>query len=89
MKIIKLRIDGQFFYLESDQNVPALKRELVAAVTTGARFVDFTAIGHGEISVLMTPVLGARFEVQDRTEEQVAEWEENPPVIDFEAYGHE
>jgi hypothetical protein len=89
MKVIKLRIDGQFFYLENDQDTEAIKRDIIAAVTTGARFVDFTAIGHGKISVLATPAFGARFEIQERTEEQVAEWEENPPVIDFEAYGHE
>jgi len=89
MQIIKLRIDGQFFYLENGQDTDALKREIIAAVTTGAGFVDFIAIGHGQVSVLVTPSFGARFEVQERTEEQIAEWEENPPVIDFEAYGHE
>lgn len=89
MEITKLRIDGQFFYLEADQDTDVLKREIIAAVTTGPRFIDFTAIGHGKVSVLMMAELGARFETQERTAEELAEWAENPPIIDFDAYGHE
>lgn len=89
MKITKLRIDGQFFYLAEDQDTDALKRDIVAAVTTGPRFIEFTAIGHGEVSALMMPSLGARFEIQERTEEEIEEWAEHPPVVDFDAYGHE
>lgn len=87
MRVTKLRIDGQFFYLDDQQDIAALKAEILAAVTTGPRFIDFTAIGHGAVSALMMPTLGARFEIQDRTEEQLAEWHENPPIIDYETYG--
>lgn len=86
MRVTKLRIDGQFFYLDHEQNIPALKAEILESAIKGPRFIDFTAIGHGEVSVLMMPSLGARFEIQDRTEEELAEWDENPPIIDYEMY---
>lgn len=70
-----------------EQDIGALKAGILDAVTTGPRFIDFSTFGHGVVSVLMMPTLGARFEVQDRTEEQVAEWDENPPIIDYETYG--
>lgn len=86
MNITKLRIDGQFFYLDTSADVPALKELILAAATDGPRFIDFTAIGHGEVSVLMTPHLGVRFEVVKRTQDQVDEWEKIPPVVDFDVY---
>ena len=89
MQITKLRIDGQFFYLEADQDTEAIKRDIIAAVTAGPQFIDFTAIGHGQVSVLMMPTLGARFETQERTEQELEAWAEDPPLVDFEAYGHE
>ena len=89
MKITKLRIDGQFFYLDDDQDTAALKREIVAAVTAGPRFIDFTAIGHGEVSVLMTAHIGARFEVLERSQDQIDEWNQNPPVVDYDPLAHD
>jgi hypothetical protein len=38
--------------------------------------------------VLVTPAFGARFEIQERSEEEVAEWEDNPPAIDFDVYSY-
>jgi hypothetical protein len=87
VKVTKLRIDGQFFYLDHEQDIPALKAEILDSVIKGPRFIDFTAIGHGAVSVLMMPSLGARFEIQERAEEEVADWDDYPPVIDYEMYG--
>jgi hypothetical protein len=88
--ITKLRIDGQFFLLEDDQDIAALKKEIVDAANGRARFIEFTSVGHGQVSVLMNPTFPARFEVQERTEEEMAEWERNPPSIDvdFDSYTH-
>jgi hypothetical protein len=88
VQITKLRIDSQMYYLDSGQDIPRLKTEIVAAATAGAAFLDFTAVGHGEVSVLMTPRLSARFEVQEHTDQEVAEWEENPPIIDMGTFDH-
>lgn len=89
MRITKLRIDGQFFYLDEDQDTEALKREIVAAVSAGPRFIDFAAIGHGEVSVLMTAAIGARFEVLERTQDEIDEWNQNPPVVNYDALSHD
>ena len=86
MKIIRLRIDGHLFYLDPEQDVDALKEQVLTAARGVAEFLVFTPIGHGEVSVLMAPTTPVRFEVQERTEEEVASWEENPPSADFELY---
>ena len=86
MKIIRLRIDGHLFYLDPDQDVDALKDKVLEAARGVAEFLVFTPVGHGEVSVLMTPTTPVRFEVQERTEEEVASWEANPPSADFELY---
>jgi len=82
MNITKLQIDGQAFYLDEAQDVDVLQSQIVEAASTSAAFVHFGTIAHGRVSVLVTPHLGVRFEVQERTEEEVAEWEAHPPVID-------
>lgn len=82
MKITRLQIDGQVFYLDDAQDVDALEAEIVEAASARAAFVRFDTVGRGRVSVLVTPHLGVRFEVQERTEEEVAEWEAHPPVVD-------
>ncbi|MBD8703950.1 hypothetical protein SOM11_13475 [Frigoribacterium sp. CFBP9039] len=89
MRITRLRIDGQFFHLDEDQDTATLKREIIAAASAGPRFIDFTAIGHGEVSVLMTPQMGARFEVLERSQEEIDEWNHNPPVVDYDPLVHD
>jgi hypothetical protein len=83
MQISRLRIDGQFFYLDAAQDVAALQDEIAEAASTRAAFVHFDTVGHGRVSVLVTPHVGVRFEIREHTAEEVAEWEAHPPVIDF------
>lgn len=82
MKITKLQIDGQTFYLNDTQDVDALQQQIVDAASAQAAFVHFSTVGRGEVSVLVTPFLGVRFEVQDRSAEEVETWEEHPPAIE-------
>jgi hypothetical protein len=88
MKVTTLRIDGQEFPLPPDADGPALQRRVLDAVRGEAAFVTFLPIGHGEISVLVTPHVAIRFEVEDHSDEQVEAWEENPPAIDIGEYFH-
>ena len=83
MKINKLRIDGQMFYLEPDQDVAELKQQILASARGVAEFIDFSPVGHGQISVLMSPSTPVRFELEEHTEEELAEWEKNPPLSDL------
>lgn len=81
MKINKIHIDGQTFLLDTGEDVEDLKTRIVAAASGGAAFVDFETVGRGVISALITPSMGVRFEVIDRTRDQMLDWETNPPVI--------
>lgn len=82
MKIIKLRIDGQQFYLDQNYDVDDLKQRLLASARGVAEFIDFEPVGHGVVSVLMTPHTPVRFEVEERSEDQLADWSIHPPVSD-------
>ena len=82
MLVNKVRFDGQTFLLEPDQDVDETKAAIVAAVREGSDFVDFRTIGHGTISLLVTPSVPVRFEVIERTEEQLERLELDPPPFD-------
>ena len=82
MLVNKVRFDGQTFLLEPDQDVDETKAAIVAAVREGSDFVDFRTIGHGTISLLVTPSVPVRFEVIERTEEQIERLELDPPPFD-------
>lgn len=86
MLINKVRFDGQTFLLGQDQDVDELKSEIVAAVRRGSDFVDFQTIGHGTISLLVTPSMPVRFQVIERTEEQLQVVEAEPPPFDEDAW---
>jgi hypothetical protein len=86
VRVITARIDGQIFILSPDQDFQALKEEIVAAIRAGSDFVEFDTLGREKIFVLVTPNLPVRFETQERSEEQVEEWEHNPPPIDVSDY---
>ena len=88
MRITKLRIDSQMFYLAPDEDVDGLKQRIRDTARGPADYVVFTPVGFGEVSVLMTPHTPVRFEEQERTEEEVAEWEQHPPRADvtFDSY---
>lgn len=82
MRVSKVRFDGQMFLLDPEQNVDDTKTAIVTAVREGSDFVDFATIGHGTISLLVTPNLPIRFEVIERSEEELEELEAHPPPLD-------
>jgi hypothetical protein len=82
MQIIKARVDGQVLLLTAATDVDALKSSIVQAVRQGADFVEFDTVGRGLVSVLITPTVPVRFEILERSQEQVDDWAENPPSID-------
>ena len=82
MILTKVRFDSQTFILDPAQDVEDTKRAIVAAARDGSDFVDVQTIGHGTISLLITPNLPVRFEVIERTAEELEELEEHPPPID-------
>jgi hypothetical protein len=86
MLVNKVRFDGQTFLLDPTQDVDATKKAIVAAVREGSAFVDFLTVGHGSISLLVTPSLPVRFEVIERTEEELERLETDPPPFDEAAW---
>jgi hypothetical protein len=89
MKIIKLRIDGQQFYLGADTDTDELKRQILETARGVAQFVDFHPVGHGVVSVLMTPQTPVHFEIEERTEAQLTVWETDPPAADVGSGAYE
>ena len=91
MLINKLHIDSQTFYLEPDEDVDALKRQMLETARGIADFIVFRPIGLGKVSVLMTQNTPARFEEQEHTSDELQAWEEEPPLadynLDFDAFG--
>lgn len=84
MKIQKVRVDGQTFVLRPDQDVAALKQQILEAARQGGGFVKFKTVGRATISVLITAQVGVRFETTRTEPAQIAEWEEHPPSIDVD-----
>ena len=82
MHVVKVRFDGQTFLLDPNQDVDITKRAIVAASREGSDFVDFQTVGHGTISLLVTPNLPVRFETIERTAEELGRLEADPPPID-------
>jgi hypothetical protein len=83
MLILKLRIDSQMFYLPPDEGIDRLKNAVLTAARGQAEFIIFTPIGHGQVSVLVTPLTPVRFEEQERTEEELSRWKAEPPAVDY------
>jgi hypothetical protein len=81
MRVAKLRIDGQEFYLPPEVDVAALREQLLAAVTGRPAFVEFRSVGRGEVSVLVTQQVPIRFEIEERSEAQMDEWDADPASI--------
>ncbi len=82
MKVTKVRFDDQTFLLDPEQDVEEAKLAIVTAVREGSDFVDFHTVGHGTISLLVTPNLPVRFEIIERTEEDMDRLEADPPPLD-------
>lgn len=84
MKVHTVRVDGQLFILEPGQDVGALEADIVSAARDEAGFVRFQTVGRSTVSVLITPLVGVRISAVERDEAQVAEWQRNPPSMDFD-----
>jgi hypothetical protein len=83
--VSQLRVDGQMFILDPQEDVTALKEQILDAIRGGAGFVRFATVGRGTVDVLVTPKVGVRFESLERTEQEIAEWESEPPPIDVDS----
>jgi hypothetical protein len=86
MKINKVRFDGQTFLLDPDQDLAETKSAIVEAAREGSDFVDFRVVGHGTISLLVTPNLPVRFEIIERSEAELERFEANPPSLDDDSW---
>jgi len=75
MIINRLQLDGQQFFLDAAQDLPGLKAQILTAARGVADFIVFTPVGHGEVSVLMTPTTTVRFESEEHDDEQLTERE--------------
>jgi hypothetical protein len=82
MKVVKLRIDGQMFFLPTDVDLPELQQQILAAVSGPPAFITFRPVGYHEVTVLVTAHVPIRFEVEEHAESEVDEWAERPPAID-------
>lgn len=76
-----MRIDGQQFTLDDDTDVVALKRDVLEATRGAGAFVDVRAVGHGVVSVLVTPRTAVRLAVEERSPSPG--WTECPPLHDL------
>ena len=79
MQSTHLVIDGEPFSLSPDQDVAALRDRLVAAVTTGAAFVDFATARREHVSVLVTGRSSVRLTVRNEVDE--ATWLGLPAAV--------
>jgi hypothetical protein len=86
MKTTKLRIDGQFFHVEPDEDTELLSARILEAARTQAEWVTFRAVRHGEVTVLVAPGMSARFEVREIDDGELEEFRTNPPAVDFDAW---
>ncbi len=82
MKVNKVRFDGQTFLLDANQDVDETKQKIVAAMREGSDFVDFRTVGHGTISLLVAPGVPVRFEVVERSAEELERFEIDPLPLD-------
>ena len=64
-----LRIDGCAYRLDVDQDVVVLKSAILEAAGGAPRFLDFAAIGRGEVSVLVGPRTTVEFVVSELVED--------------------
>jgi hypothetical protein len=89
MKVNKVRFDGQTFLLDPQQDLDETKQAIVTAAREGSDFVDFRTVGHGTISLLVTPNLPVRFEIIERTEAELEKLQADPPPLDPSPADHE
>lgn len=82
MRIVKVRIDGQEFFLPGEVDVIALRQQVLTAIARNGDFVDFQPVGYGEVSVLVTAHTKVRLEVQEHDASEVESWNEDPPNMD-------
>ncbi|MBM7026700.1 hypothetical protein [Clavibacter zhangzhiyongii] len=68
-----LRVDGRTFRLDADQDVAVLKSVILEAAGGAPCFLDFTAIGRGDVSVLIGPGTTVEFVVAEAAEDDHAD----------------
>ena len=82
MHVTRVRFDGQTFLLDPAQDVEAARQAVVVAAREGADFVDFRTVGHGVISLLVTPSIPLVIETVERSPAQLKRLEDDPPPLD-------
>jgi len=82
MKVTKIRIGGRMFILDPEQDLEALRRDIVAAAASGADFVQFSTAGNVRVSALVTPYLPVRISEIESPVEQLAASENVASVVD-------
>ena len=80
--VTQVRFDGQTFLLDPAQDVAAAKEAVVTAAKEGAGMVDFRTVGHGVISLLVTPQIPVRFETEEHSPAELKRLEDSPPPLD-------
>ena len=80
MQSTNLRIDGESFFLASDQDVDMLRTQIAGAAASGAGFVDF-ATARGElVGVLVTAQSSVHITIRQH-EDDDAVWEGLPAAV--------
>jgi hypothetical protein len=85
MIVTALRINTQMYFLDQQENIPALTQRILASAGGTAGFVTFTPVGRGPVSVLVTPHTSVQFEEQHHGEDlDTSEQGEMFPDINFD-----
>jgi hypothetical protein len=82
MKVAKIRIGGRMFILDPEQDLDGLRRDIVAAASSGADFVHFVTAGNVAVSALVTPYLPVRISEIETTPEQAAATGPTAQIVD-------
>jgi len=82
MRVAKIRIGGRMFILSPEQDLDVLRRDIVAAATSGAGFVHFTSATNVAVSALVTPHLPVRISEIETTAEPGTSTEQIPQIVE-------
>lgn len=69
MRVVQVTINGSRNYLAFNEDLDALKEQIVAACSAGGAFVDLRLSGDRTLSALITPATGVSFEAREAEEE--------------------
>jgi hypothetical protein len=82
MRVAKIRIGGRMFILSQEQDLDVLRRDIVAAATSGAGFVHFTSATNVAVSALVTPYLPVRISEIETASETGTSTDQLPHIIE-------